>query len=110
MNKEKEIYVYADFLDHHCEPVGTIYVSESRGRETYAFEYESSWLKQSDQFLDPDLQLYAGARQKHVFIDRLVLEDETAVATSADHYCFRNDACESERIISRHIADRKSVV
>ena len=60
MNKEKEIYVYADFLDHHCEPVGTIYVSESRGRETYAFEYESSWLKQSDHFLDPDLQLYAG--------------------------------------------------
>ncbi|MBE5826708.1 MAG: hypothetical protein E7307_08730 [Butyrivibrio sp.] len=59
MNKEKEIYVYADFLYHNCEPVGTIYVSESRGRETYAFEYESSWLKRSDQFLDPDLQLYA---------------------------------------------------
>ena len=60
MNKEKEIYVYADFLYHNCEPVGTIYVSESRGRETYAFEYESSWLKRSDQLLDPDLQLYAG--------------------------------------------------
>lgn len=60
MNKEKEIYVYADFLGNDQEPVGTIFVSEGRGRETYAFEYESSWLKKSEQFLDPDLQLYAG--------------------------------------------------
>ena len=60
MNKEKEIYVYADYLGYDQEPVGTIFVSESRGRETYAFEYETSWLKKSGQFLDPDLQLYAG--------------------------------------------------
>ena len=60
MDKEKEIYVYADFLKYDCEPVGTIYVSGSRGRETYAFEYESSWLKKSELFLDPDLLLYAG--------------------------------------------------
>ena len=42
--------------------------------------------------------------QEHAFIDWLVLEDEAAVATSADHHRLRSDACESERIISRHIA------
>ena len=30
MNKEKEIYVYADFLYHDCEPVGTMSVMMKR--------------------------------------------------------------------------------
>ncbi len=60
MNKEKEIYVFADFLDYNNEPVGTIYVSEGRGKEMYSFEYEDEWLRKSKQYLDPDLQLYAG--------------------------------------------------
>ena len=60
MSSEKKIYVYADFLDHEKDLVGTIFVSEDRGRETYSFEYENNWVKTTALFLDPDLGLYAG--------------------------------------------------
>ena len=54
------IYVYADFLSFHNEPVGKIYCSQERGTEVYSFEYEPSWLKSRNIMLDPDLSLYAG--------------------------------------------------
>lgn len=57
---EREIYVYADYLSHDCEPIGTIYVAENRGKELYSFEYDKQWLERSDYQLDPDLQLYGG--------------------------------------------------
>jgi serine/threonine-protein kinase HipA len=57
---EKEIYVFADYLNHDCELVGTIYVAENRGKELYSFEYSPKWLSKADYLLDPDLQLYGG--------------------------------------------------
>lgn len=57
---EKEIYVFADYLKHNCELVGTIYVAENRGKELYSFEYSPKWLSKVDHLLDPDLQLYGG--------------------------------------------------
>ena len=60
MEQEKLIYVYADFLQFHNELVGTIYVSQTRGREFYSFEYASSWLEKGYMSLDPDIQLYKG--------------------------------------------------
>ena len=60
MDREKEIYVYADFLSFHEEPVGTIYISQTRGKEFYSFEYEQNWLGNGATLLDPDLQLYQG--------------------------------------------------
>lgn len=57
---EKEIYVFADYLNHDCELVGTIYVAENRGKELYSFEYSPKWLSKADHLLDPDLQLYCG--------------------------------------------------
>lgn len=57
---EKEIYVFADYLNHDCELVGTIYVAENRGKELYSFEYSPKWLSKADHLLDPDLQLYGG--------------------------------------------------
>ncbi len=60
MEQEKLIYVYADFLQFHDELVGTIYVSQTRGREFYSFEYASSWLEKGYMSLDPDIQLYKG--------------------------------------------------
>ncbi|PWT28150.1 type II toxin-antitoxin system HipA family toxin [Butyrivibrio fibrisolvens] len=57
---EKEIYVFADYLKHNCELVGTIYVAENRGKELYSFEYSPKWLSKADYLLDPDLQLYGG--------------------------------------------------
>ena len=57
---EKGIYVFADYLKHNCELVGTIYVAENRGKELYSFEYSPKWLSKADHLLDPDLQLYGG--------------------------------------------------
>lgn len=60
MEKEKKIYVYADFLPFHKELIGTIYVSQTRGKEFYSFEYNNEWLANQNMMLDPDLQLYKG--------------------------------------------------
>ena len=60
MDREKKIYVYADFLSFHNEMIGTIYVSQTRGKEFYSFEYEQNWLGNGATLLDPDLQLYQG--------------------------------------------------
>ena len=60
MNKEKKIYVFADFLPFHNELIGTIYLSQIRGKEFYSFEYDHNWLQNQNMVLDPDLQLYSG--------------------------------------------------
>ncbi len=60
MDKEKKIYVYADFLSYSDVKIGTIFVSFSGGREIYAFEYDTDWLKQNNLLLDPDLMLFRG--------------------------------------------------
>lgn len=60
MEKEKKIYVFADFLSFSNELVGTMYVSQTRGKEFYSFEYNENWLEHKKMLLDPDLQLYKG--------------------------------------------------
>ncbi|SEA11067.1 serine/threonine-protein kinase HipA [Pseudobutyrivibrio sp. ACV-2] len=60
MSEEKRIYVYADFEPYKEELVGTIFVSQLRGKEFYGFEYADSWLKNQQMVLDPDLQLFKG--------------------------------------------------
>lgn len=60
MEKERKIYVFADFLSFHNELIGTIYVSQIRGKEFYSFAYDQKWLKKGNMMLDPDLQLYGG--------------------------------------------------
>lgn len=65
MEKEKAIYVFADFRPFHNELIGTIYVSQTRGKEFYSFEYEQSWLENQHMILDPDLQLYKGRQYKN---------------------------------------------
>ena len=60
MEKEKKIYVFADFLSFSNELVGTMYVSQTRGKEFYSFEYNENWLEHKKMLLDPDLQLYRG--------------------------------------------------
>lgn len=60
MEKEKTIYVFADFAPFLNELIGTIYVSETRGKELYAFEYDQNWLEHGSVVLDPDLYLYKG--------------------------------------------------
>lgn len=60
MNKEKTIYVFADFLPFHNELIGTIYLSQIRGKEFCSFEYDHNWLQNQNMVLDPNLQLYSG--------------------------------------------------
>lgn len=60
MEKEKTVYVFADFAPFLNELIGTIYVSQTRGKELYAFEYDQNWLEHGSVVLDPDLYLYKG--------------------------------------------------
>jgi serine/threonine-protein kinase HipA len=60
MDKEKCIYVYSDFLSYHNELLGKIYVTQTKGKEFYSFEYDEKWLEKQYVLLDPDLQLYKG--------------------------------------------------
>ena len=60
MDSEKKIYVFADFEPYDNELIGTIYVSQTRGKEFYSFEYSQKWLDMGNIILDPDLQLYKG--------------------------------------------------
>ena len=60
MDKEKKIFVFADFQPYHEEIIGTIYVSQTRGKEFYSFEYDQKWLEKGNMILDPDLQMYKG--------------------------------------------------
>lgn len=60
MNDEKIIYVYADFPPYHSELIGKLYVSGTKGREFYSFEYDEEWISHEVTFLDPDLKLYKG--------------------------------------------------
>lgn len=64
MNKrlQQGIEVYADWLDL-IEPrlMGILYVTLSRGKEIFSFEYDSTWLDSKESYLlDPALQLYQG--------------------------------------------------
>ena len=59
---EKTIYVYIDLMDGSPVLIGTLFSSENRGKELFAFEYSNDWLRSGDaNFLfDPDLRLHEG--------------------------------------------------
>ena len=61
-SNQKTIYVYESFQSTEPNFLGTLFVENVRGRESYSFEYDADWLKSSANYmyLDPDLQLYAG--------------------------------------------------
>ena len=60
--EQKIIYVYDDFSSDSLLLMGCLYVSVIRGAETYSFEYDKEWLKEtsSNMILDPSLLPYAG--------------------------------------------------
>ena len=60
---KKEILVYAHW-QVLAGPVrmGTLIVTQGKGKEVFSFEYTSDWLKSGfTQMLDPDLQFFPGA-------------------------------------------------
>jgi len=78
MEKELTIYVYADFAPFSCTLIGTVFVSQMKGKEIYSFEYDQSWLKNLPIQIDPDLQLFKGRQY---------------VAADKDVFGFFSDSC-----------------
>jgi serine/threonine-protein kinase HipA len=62
MSEKKEILVYADWKGlNDSVRMGTLFVTPSRGKEIFSFEYSNEWLKSGFTYsIDPELQLYAG--------------------------------------------------
>ncbi len=60
--EQKTIYVYENFSSEEPQFIGTLFVDQIRGRESYAFQYDADWLKTSSFAfcLDPDLEMYTG--------------------------------------------------
>lgn len=59
---DKEIFVYADWIDHkESQLIGILSSSILRGKEIFSFEYDLLWLKSmSTRTLDPALQFFEG--------------------------------------------------
>lgn len=60
--EQKTVYVYESFSSAESILMGTLFVDRIRGKESYSFEYEPSWLRNSKYaiILDPDLQMFSG--------------------------------------------------
>lgn len=58
----KTIFVYDDFTEDKPVLLGKLYVDAIKGGETYSFEYDDKWLKNTGMTvnLDPDLMPYGG--------------------------------------------------
>lgn len=58
----KTIFVYDDFTEDKSVLLGRLYVDAIKGGETYSFEYDDKWLKNTGMTvnLDPDLMPYGG--------------------------------------------------
>ena len=70
--EEKTIYVYEDWSGDAPALMGRLHVSSVRGKEQFAFEYETAWLtsEAANYFLDPDLALYRG--RQYVPMDKQI--------------------------------------
>lgn len=60
--EQKLIYVYDDFSFDEAVVMGILYVNVIRGGESYSFEYDDEWLKNTALpiDLDPELMSFAG--------------------------------------------------
>lgn len=62
MMEEKTIYVYENWSEKNPVLMGRLHAFFIRGKEQFAFEYDTAWLASdtANYFLDPDLVLYRG--------------------------------------------------
>ena len=83
VNHQKKIYVYENWSATWPNKIGTLYVDVSKGKETFSFEYDSEWLKNSSFafVLDPDLAMYNG--RQFAPLDKAMLGKEDG-ASAAD--------------------------
>ncbi|MDY3114508.1 MAG: HipA domain-containing protein [Sutterella sp.] len=69
---QKTIFVYDDFSGDYPLLLGRLSVSVIKGSESYYFEYDENWLRQTNlsRILDPELMLYPGKQYplgRHIF-------------------------------------------
>ena len=59
-----DIFVYAHWQGmSDPQLIGTLSAHQGKGRKSFSFEYDSSWLKSNQSFiLDPDISFYSGAQ------------------------------------------------
>ena len=58
-----EIYVYGDWIElKGCQFIGTLYAEAGKGRKSFRFEYDKSWLVShaAALLIDPDLMHFSG--------------------------------------------------
>ena len=60
-SNQKVIYVYESFRSTTPNFLGTLFVENVRGRESYSFEYDADWLKSSANYM-----VYVRVTQKEV--------------------------------------------
>ena len=60
-SSQKIIYVYESFKSTTPNFLGTLFVENVRGRESYSFEYDADWLKSSANYM-----VYVRVTQKEV--------------------------------------------
>lgn len=55
-----DIYTYLD-INNKPTLIGTLFVDNTNGNESYAFEYDNNWLNTNNKFLlDPNIDYYVG--------------------------------------------------
>jgi len=70
MRDDKNIRIFAGWIENENQ-IGTLYVSSSRGKDVYSFEFSDSWLYNfSHIMLDPDL--YNSRGRQFVSADKLI--------------------------------------
>lgn len=62
LDRQKEVFVYADWTDGGPLLIGKLYAGGQRGKQVFSFAYEEEWLLKSkfQMILDPDLHSYSG--------------------------------------------------
>jgi len=59
-NKEKEIFVYADwYMLDSPQLIGKLCFTSLRGKAVYSFEYDNEWIRTGIS-IDPELPLFSG--------------------------------------------------
>ncbi|MBO6210543.1 MAG: hypothetical protein J6N99_07615, partial [Schwartzia sp.] len=57
----KTIFVFMDRGTMPTALVGKLFVDSGKGKESYSFEYDESWLSDPERFaIDPELPLFRG--------------------------------------------------
>ncbi len=59
---KKDIYVYAHWIGmEKAKLIGVLSTHQGKGRKSFSFEYDKSWLRSEEQFLvDPDIGWFSG--------------------------------------------------